>query len=84
MSTKTEALVVREVRGQPILETIHLGAIQSSEALVKIEATGICHSDLLLIDGTVPAEFPNVLGHEGKSSTRTEVVADRTRSRNHS
>lgn len=65
MSTTTEALVVREVKGRPVMETIHLEAIQPNEALVQIEATGICFSDLSMIDGTVPIEFPNVLGHEG-------------------
>lgn len=66
MSITTEALVVKELKGKPVLETIHLGALQPSEALVEIEATGICHTDLSLYDGTIPAEFPNVLGHEGK------------------
>lgn len=66
-TTTTEALVVREIKGQPVLETIYLEAIQPNEALVKIEATGICYSDLSMIDGTVPIGYPNVLGHEGTS-----------------
>lgn len=66
MPSTTEALVVRELNGQPKLEKIELEAIQPNEALVQIEATGICHTDLSCIDGTIPAEFPNVLGHEGE------------------
>lgn len=77
MSTTTEALVVKELKGQPVLETIHLDTIQPSEALVKIEATGICHTDLSLIDGTIPAEFPNVLGHEGMCLKRLRMQTDR-------
>ena len=32
---------------------------------VKIEAAGVCHSDLSVIDGTIPWKPPSVLGHEG-------------------
>ena len=32
---------------------------------VKIEAAGVCHSDLSVIDGTIPWKAPSVLGHEG-------------------
>lgn len=65
MPTTTEALVVHAPMGDPSLEEIQLEDIQPHEALVQIEATGICHSDLIIIDGTVPSEFPSVLGHEG-------------------
>lgn len=76
-ATTTEALVVREVKGQPVLETIHLQAIQPNEALVKIEATGICYSDLSMMDGTVPIEFPTVLGHEGtRIKSRPDIRTD--------
>jgi len=32
---------------------------------VKIEATGVCHSDLSGMNGTIPQPAPAVLGHEG-------------------
>ncbi|MBX6390841.1 MAG: Zn-dependent alcohol dehydrogenase [Frankia sp.] len=35
------------------------------EVLVRIEAAGLCHSDLSVINGTIPYETPVVLGHEG-------------------
>jgi S-(hydroxymethyl)glutathione dehydrogenase / alcohol dehydrogenase len=35
------------------------------EALVRIHASGVCHSDLNAIDGTAPTRCPAVLGHEG-------------------
>ena len=35
------------------------------EVLVKMKATGVCHSDLSVINGTIPSPFPVVLGHEG-------------------
>jgi len=36
-----------------------------TEVKVKIEAAGVCHSDLSVIDGTIPWKAPSVLGHEG-------------------
>ncbi len=35
------------------------------EVLVAIGAAGLCHSDLSVIDGTIPFPPPVVLGHEG-------------------
>jgi alcohol dehydrogenase len=35
------------------------------EALVRLHASGVCHSDLNAIDGTAPTPCPAVLGHEG-------------------
>jgi alcohol dehydrogenase len=34
------------------------------ELLVRIEAAGVCHSDLSVVDGTRPRAVPLVLGHE--------------------
>jgi S-(hydroxymethyl)glutathione dehydrogenase/alcohol dehydrogenase len=35
------------------------------EVLVAVAAAGLCHSDLSVIDGTIPFPRPVVLGHEG-------------------
>ncbi len=35
------------------------------EVRIKIMAAGLCHSDLSVIDGTIPYPVPVVLGHEG-------------------
>lgn len=35
------------------------------EVLVGVAAAGLCHSDLSVIDGTIPFPRPVVLGHEG-------------------
>jgi len=34
------------------------------ELLVRIEAAGVCHSDLSVVDGTRPRALPMLLGHE--------------------
>ncbi len=38
---------------------------KTGEVLVKMKATGICHSDLSIINGTIRWRLPSVLGHEG-------------------
>ncbi|MFJ9892657.1 Zn-dependent alcohol dehydrogenase [Streptomyces sp. NPDC091280] len=37
----------------------------AGEVLVAISAAGLCHSDLSVVDGTIPFPVPVVLGHEG-------------------
>jgi hypothetical protein len=37
----------------------------AGEALVKVVATGVCHTDALARDGDMPFPAPGVLGHEG-------------------
>ena len=35
------------------------------EIRIKVRATGVCHSDLSAMDGTLPALAPGIIGHEG-------------------
>ncbi|MFI0241508.1 alcohol dehydrogenase catalytic domain-containing protein [Streptomyces sp. NPDC016845] len=37
----------------------------AGEVLVRVVAAGLCHSDLSVVDGTIPFPRPVVLGHEG-------------------
>ncbi len=54
------------------VEDIQQEAPKEREIRVKLKAVGLCHSDLSLIDGTVPCPLPMVLGHEG-AGVVTEV-----------
>ena len=45
--------------------TVDLDPPKAGEVLVKMKATGVCHSDLSVANGTIPSPFPVVLGHEG-------------------
>ncbi len=58
--------VVLSAPGAVALEEIAVGAPGPGEVLVRIEATGVCHSDLHVIeeDGW-HHPFPVLLGHEG-------------------
>ena len=69
---KTRAAVLYEA-GQPaVIEEITLDAPRQGEVLVRMEAAGVCHSDLHVRDGTIPEPMPIVLGHEG-TGVVTEV-----------
>lgn len=35
------------------------------EVLIKMEAAGVCHSDLSVVNGSLPKQMPLALGHEG-------------------
>jgi len=35
------------------------------DVVLRIGASGVCHSDLSMVDGTLPCPVPAVLGHEG-------------------
>jgi S-(hydroxymethyl)glutathione dehydrogenase/alcohol dehydrogenase len=48
-----------------VTDRLEVGRPGPTEVKVKIEAAGVCHSDLSVIDGTIPWKAPSVLGHEG-------------------
>jgi len=61
---KMQAALMVE-KGKPLqVETVDLAPPRANEVLVRILATGVCHSDLNAIeDDTTPT--PTILGHEG-------------------
>lgn len=44
---------------------VELAPPRAGEVLVRLHASGVCHSDLNAIDGTAETRCPAVLGHEG-------------------
>jgi S-(hydroxymethyl)glutathione dehydrogenase/alcohol dehydrogenase len=63
---KSRAAVAFEA-GQPLqIVDIDVAAPQQGEVLVRIVATGVCHTDAFTLSGADPEGiFPAVLGHEG-------------------
>ncbi|MGO3884893.1 MAG: NAD(P)-dependent alcohol dehydrogenase [Mycetocola sp.] len=72
MSTTVRAAVLHGVDQPFQFEDLTLDAIRDDEVLVKITSVGLCHTDLAVQHGDIPAAFPFVLGHEG-SGVITEV-----------
>ena len=70
---ETSGLPAPYAQSQPLkVRTVDLAPPGQGEVLVKIEAAGLCHSDLSVIDGNRPRPLPMVLGHEA-SGTVVEV-----------
>ncbi len=47
------------------VESVKLKAPRDDEVVVKVAASGVCHTDLSVIEGKLPFPPPVVLGHEG-------------------
>ena len=62
MSKTSTAAVVRTPGGEFLLETVELDDLRTGEVLVKIEAAGVCHTDMNM-QHVVP--MPAIFGHEG-------------------
>ena len=59
-----KAAVMRAI-GEPLrVEDIQVDGPGLREALVLTAATGVCHSDLHVLEGSLPTALPTVLGHE--------------------
>jgi aryl-alcohol dehydrogenase len=59
------AAVVRSRGGPFHLETLNIEAPRAGEVLVRVLATGVCHTDMVMRDQDLPTPQPVVLGHEG-------------------
>jgi S-(hydroxymethyl)mycothiol dehydrogenase len=57
--------VVAKAKGAPVsIETIEVPDPGPGEALVKVQACGVCHTDLHYREGAINDDFPFLLGHE--------------------
>src|ERR1700722_14743243 len=62
----TARAAVLYAAGEPLqVQEITLFDPAPNQVIVRLTASGVCHSDLSVIRGTFPFMFPTVLGHEG-------------------
>lgn len=64
-SMPIRALVVEEKGSRFEEQELELEEPARGEALVRIVAVGVCHTDQITRHGDMPMPFPSVLGHEG-------------------
>ena len=69
--------VVMRSTGSCALEPLELAEPGRTDVVVRIEASGICHSDVAVLTGDLAVPMPVVLGHEG-AGVVVEVGADVT------
>src|SRR5688500_861967 len=67
--------VVAKAKGAPVeLVTINVPDPGPGEAVVRVQACGVCHTDLHYREGGINDEFPFLLGHEAAGIV--EAVGD--------
>jgi S-(hydroxymethyl)glutathione dehydrogenase / alcohol dehydrogenase len=63
---KIRAAVLEEFAKPLVVQEVDLEGPRAGEALVRLEACGVCHTDLYTASGVDPSGYaPAVLGHEG-------------------
>jgi S-(hydroxymethyl)glutathione dehydrogenase/alcohol dehydrogenase len=63
--SSTRAAVLRTLGRPTTIETLEVADPRAGEVRVRIQASGVCHSDLHVRDGEWPRPTPMVMGHEG-------------------
>ena len=59
--------------GEPLaIEALDVASLAPGDVLVRLGASGLCHTDLEVMQGAIPLPLPIVLGHEGAG--RVEAV----------
>ncbi|HHT16506.1 MAG TPA: NAD(P)-dependent alcohol dehydrogenase [Papillibacter sp.] len=61
---KVTAAVTHE-KGKLAIETVELDPPKASEVLVRLIASGVCHTDSAGIEQFIPVALPAIFGHEG-------------------
>lgn len=62
---KTKAAVLWGLKEPWAVEEVDLDPPSAGEVLVRLAASGLCHSDYHLVTGDIPVPLPMVGGHEG-------------------
>jgi S-(hydroxymethyl)glutathione dehydrogenase/alcohol dehydrogenase len=76
---RMRAAVLEEFGAPLVVQEVELAEPRAGEVLVRLEACGVCHTDLYTASGADPSGYaPTVLGHEGAGVVEAvgEDVAD--------
>ena len=79
-----KAAVLHQPAEEISIESVQLKGLGATEVLIQVRASGLCHTDLEIIDGELNWPLPVDLGHEGSgevievgSEVRLASVGDR-------
>lgn len=72
---KMKAAILYEYAKPLVVEEVTLDPPQRGEVLIRLAASGICHSDVNIIHGEARANLPIVLGHEASGMVE-EIGSD--------
>ncbi len=65
MPARIKAALCYEFGKPLVIDEIFIDEPRQDEVKIKVSACGICHSDILYIDGGWGGDLPNLFGHEG-------------------
>ena len=65
---KSKAAIMLNNNEKLVIDEIDVADPQEGEVRVKMQASGVCHSDMHIIKGDLPIPPPCVLGHEGSGT----------------
>src|ERR1700749_2202973 len=68
MTVRIRAAVAWEAGAKMSIEEFDLDDPRDDEILVRVEATGVCHTDESSRLGLLPVVYPIILGHEGSGT----------------
>lgn len=60
-----QAAVLHEVSAPLRVQEVEMAALRPGDVLVRVRASGLCHTDLEVMQGSLAYPLPIVLGHEG-------------------
>jgi S-(hydroxymethyl)glutathione dehydrogenase/alcohol dehydrogenase len=60
-----QAAILRGLNEPFQVTEVEIDGPKAGEVMVRMQASGVCHSDLSVIDGVIPFMLPMVGGHEG-------------------
>ena len=64
MAQAARAVICREINKPVVVEQITVDGPKRGEAMIRLAACGVCHSDLSATNGTIAMAPPLILGHE--------------------
>jgi Zn-dependent alcohol dehydrogenase len=62
---RTRAAILSQVNEPLAIGEVEIGEPQFGEVLVRMVASGVCHTDVHVMHGLLPVPLPAILGHEG-------------------
>ena len=62
---KFRAAVLNKINDPLTIDTLELAPLSPTDVLVRVRASGLCHTDLEVMRGSLAYPLPIVLGHEG-------------------
>ena len=66
-----KAAILHQAPGDLAIEDVDLDSPGPEEVLIRVVASGLCHSDLHVMEGKLPWPLPSTLGHEAAAVVET-------------